>query len=91
MDERLAACVNRLPVESVYRWQGAVEEAAEVLLIVKTRRPLLDLLAARVRELHSYDVPELIVLPLVAGWPPYLAWIAAETTAPDRSPAEPDR
>ena len=87
VDERLAACVNRLPVESVYRWQGA----AEVLLIVKTRRPLLDLLAARVRELHSYDVPELIVLPLVAGWPPYLAWIAAETTAPDRSPAEPDR
>ena len=80
--ERLAACVNRLPVESVYQWQGQVEEAAEVLLIVKTRRDLLDALAARVTALHSYTVPEIIALPVVAGWPPYLQWIAAETTAP---------
>jgi periplasmic divalent cation tolerance protein len=77
--ERLAACVNRLPVESVYQWQGQVEEAAEVLLIVKTRRSLLDALAARVQALHSYDVPEIIALPIVAGSPPYLQWIAAET------------
>jgi len=78
--ERLAACVNRVPVESVYQWQGQVEEAAEVLLVIKTRRSLLDALAARVRALHSYTVPEIIALPIVAGWPPYLQWIADETT-----------
>ena len=86
VEERLAACVNLLPVESVYRWQGAVEEAAEVLLVVKTRRARLDALAARVRALHSYDVPEIIALPLVAGSPPYLQWIADETEAEDPSP-----
>jgi periplasmic divalent cation tolerance protein len=77
--ERLAACVNRVPVESVYQWQGQVEEAAEVLLIIKTRRGLLDALAARVRVLHSYTVPEIVALPIIAGWPPYLQWIAEET------------
>jgi periplasmic divalent cation tolerance protein len=79
--ERLAACVNRVPVESVYRWQGAIEEAAEVLLIVKTRRARLDALAARVQALHSYTVPEMVVLPIVAGWPPYLQWLVDETDA----------
>ena len=79
--ERLAACVNRLPVESVYRWQGAIEEAPEVLLIVKTRRARLVALAARVQALHSYTVPEMVVLPLVAGWPPYLQWLVDETSA----------
>ncbi len=79
VEARLAACVNLLPVESVYRWQGALEEAAETLLVVKTRRPRLDALAARVRELHSYTVPEMIALPVVAGWPPYLQWIDTET------------
>jgi periplasmic divalent cation tolerance protein len=79
VDERLAACVNRVPVESVYRWQGQVEEAREVLLVIKTRRGLLDTLAARVRALHSYTVPEIIALPIVAGWPPYLQWLADET------------
>jgi periplasmic divalent cation tolerance protein len=77
--ERLAACVNRVPVESVYRWQGQIEEAPEVLLIVKTRRASLDALAARVQALHSYTVPEMIALPIVAGWPPYLDWLAAES------------
>ncbi len=86
VEERLAACVNLLPIESVYRWEGALEGAAEVLLIVKTRRARLDSLAARVRALHSYDVPEIIALPLVAGWPPYLQWIADETEAEDPSP-----
>ena len=81
VEERLAACVNWTPIESVYRWQGAVEEAAEILLVAKTRRAVLDALAARVRALHSYTVPEIIALPLVSGWPPYLQWIAAETAA----------
>jgi periplasmic divalent cation tolerance protein len=79
VEERLAACVNRVPVESVYRWQGRVEEAAEVLLIVKTRRDRLDALAAHVRALHSYAVPEMVVLPIVAGWTPYLEWLADES------------
>jgi periplasmic divalent cation tolerance protein len=82
VEERLAACVNRLPVQSTYRWQGQIEEADEVLLIVKTVRTRLDALAARVRALHSYTVPEIISLPLVAGWPPYLAWVHAETQPP---------
>ncbi|HEY7060627.1 MAG TPA: divalent-cation tolerance protein CutA [Chloroflexota bacterium] len=77
--ERLAACVNRVAVESVYCWQGQIEEAPEVLLIVKTRRDRLDALAARVRALHSYTVPELVVLPIVAGWPPYLDWLGEST------------
>ena len=79
VDERLAACVNLLPVESIYRWQGQVEEAAETLLVIKTWRNRLDALASRVRALHSYAVPEIIALPLIGGWPPYLQWIADET------------
>ncbi len=77
---RLAACVNILsPVESVYRWKGAVEEASEWLLAIKTRRALFDPLAAAIKELHSYEVPEIVALPLVAGASSYLDWIAAET------------
>jgi periplasmic divalent cation tolerance protein len=79
VDERLAACVNLLPVESVYRWEGQVEEAAETLLVIKSRRARLDALAARVRALHPYAVPEIIALPVVSGWPPYLQWIVDET------------
>jgi periplasmic divalent cation tolerance protein len=82
VEERLAACVNLLPVESIYQWQGQVEEGAELLLVIKTRRALLDPLSARVRALHPYSVPEVIALPIEAGWPPYLQWIAAETQAP---------
>src|SRR5438128_8236824 len=82
VDERLAACVNLLPVESVYRWQGQVEEAAETLLVIKTRRARLDALAARLRALHAYAVPEIIALPVVSGWPPHLQWIVDETKPP---------
>jgi len=80
VDERLAACVNLLPVESIYRWEGQVETAAETLLVIKTRRDRLDGLVRRVRALHPYAVPEIIALPLVGGWPPYLQWIAEETS-----------
>ncbi len=82
VEERLAACVNLLPVESVYRWQGQLEEASEILLVVKTCHGRLDALAARVRALHSYTVPEIIALPLLAGWPPYLQWLEEETQPP---------
>jgi periplasmic divalent cation tolerance protein len=78
--ERLAACVNLIgPITSVYRWRGAVEHAEEVLLLVKTRQTRAGAVAKRIRALHSYEVPEVIVVPIVSGAADYLAWIAAET------------
>jgi periplasmic divalent cation tolerance protein len=80
VSEGLAACVNIAgPVRSIYRWQGKVEDAAEHLLIAKTRDDLLPALAERVRALHSYEVPEVLALPVLYGWPPYLAWVGEET------------
>ena len=86
VEERLAACVNLVtPLTSIYRWRGAVERAREVLLVIKTLRALVPRLAARVRSLHSYDVPEVIALPVVAGAASYLAWLSAETSTPRRT------
>ncbi|MDQ7857984.1 MAG: divalent-cation tolerance protein CutA [Armatimonadota bacterium] len=79
VDERLAACVNIVPgVRSLYRWQGRVEDAPEVLLLVKSVRPRLEAIVARVRALHSYSVPEVIAMPITGGSEAYLAWLAAE-------------
>ena len=79
--ERLAACVNRLPgVQSTYRWQGAVEQADEVLLLIKTTSSRLDALTVRLRALHPYELPELIAVEVRAGLPAYLDWVATETT-----------
>jgi len=76
VQERLAACVNIVPaITSIYRWQGEVHRDSEVLLIAKSRPELFDPLAARVKELHSYEVPEIIALPIVAGSRAYLSWI----------------
>lgn len=76
VQERLAACVNIVPaITSIYRWQGEVHTDSEVLLIAKSRAELFESLAACVRELHSYQVPEIIALPIVAGSPAYLSWI----------------
>lgn len=74
---KLAACVNVLdtPVRSTYRWKGKVEQAREFLLLIKTSRRRLPALQAEVARLHSYDVPEFIALPIVAGSPAYLAWL----------------
>lgn len=91
VDERLAACVNIIgPIRSIYRWQGQVEDAPELLLIGKTRQDLVPALAERVRALHSYQVPEVLALPVIGGWPPYLRWLAGETQAPSEAsqPAE---
>jgi len=77
--ERLAACVNVVPgIASIYRWQGEVQRDQEWLLVVKSRRDVLDDLVQRVRELHSYDLPETIALPLVGGSAPYLDWLVGE-------------
>ena len=76
VEERLAACANVVPgIRSIYRWEGAVHDDAEVLLVVKTRADRFEALARRVGELHSYDVPEVIALPVVAGSARYLAWL----------------
>jgi uncharacterized protein involved in tolerance to divalent cations/8-oxo-dGTP pyrophosphatase MutT (NUDIX family) len=82
VDDRLAACVSRIKsVQSVYRWQGEVEQSDEELLIIKTHKELFPALEARVRELHSYSVPEIIALPMVAGSPGYLGWLRGQLAA----------
>ena len=74
--EKLAACVNRIKsVRSVYRWQGQVEQSDEELLVIKTRKELFSALEKRVRALHSYSVPEIVALPVIAGSAGYLAWL----------------
>jgi periplasmic divalent cation tolerance protein len=81
VNERLAACVNILPeMESVYRWQGAVERERERQVIIKTTGRRLEALKQRVRALHPYEVPELIAVPITGGGEPYLAWLAESTT-----------
>ena len=72
----LAACVQILPeMESVYRWQGKIERSSEVLLLAKTTRGKFDDLEREVRALHSYDTPEIVAVPIVAGSAPYLEWL----------------
>jgi periplasmic divalent cation tolerance protein len=76
IEERLAACATLIPaVESIYRWQGAVETAAETLLLIKTGSDQLAALEARLHELHSYDTPEFLVLPVEAASHRYLEWL----------------
>lgn len=77
VDEQLCACVNLVPaVRSIYRWQHATCDEAEVLGVIKTTDDRLAALEARLVALHPYDVPELIALPVVGGHAPYLAWVA---------------
>jgi periplasmic divalent cation tolerance protein len=81
VEERLAACVNRIgPVRSVYRWQGKVEQSEEELLIIKTRNSLFAALAKRIHELHSYTVPEIIALPIIEGSDGYLRWLGEQVS-----------
>jgi periplasmic divalent cation tolerance protein len=76
VEEKLAACGNVLPqVRSIYRWQGKVEDAGEALLLLKTGRARFKELVERVRQLHPYEVPEVIALPIEAGYDVYLDWI----------------
>jgi len=80
VEERLAACVNiTRSVRSIYRWQGRVEDEQEVLMILKTKKSLFERLQERVKELHSYAVPEIIGLPVVEGSKKYLDWLGQET------------
>ncbi|HOB18969.1 MAG TPA: divalent-cation tolerance protein CutA [Candidatus Methanoculleus thermohydrogenotrophicum] len=79
IDARLAACVNVTGVQSCFRWEGTVSTEPEQLLIIKTQHSLLDQLITRIRGLHSYDLPEIIAIPIVGGYAPYLDWIGEET------------
>lgn len=83
VEQKLAACVNRLPaVNSVYRWQGAVERAIEVPLLIKSTRERLPEIQEVIRALHPYEVPEIVAIPVVAGLPAYLRWVVDETQPP---------
>jgi periplasmic divalent cation tolerance protein len=79
LEKRLAACVNLVAgARSLYRWQGAIEEAAEWLLIIKSRRDLWEELRAEIQRLHSYEIPEVLMLAIEDGSPPYLNWLNEE-------------
>jgi periplasmic divalent cation tolerance protein len=78
VEEGLAACVNIVgPIRSIYRWQGELQREAEHLLIIKSSAAIFAPLAARIRELHSYDIPEVIALPIDDGSAPYLQWLGS--------------
>jgi len=81
LEKRKAACVNILPrVSSIFWWQDKLDSAQEILLIVKTKASLVNEIVRLVREVHSYDVPEIIALPIVGGNRDYLEWIGKEVT-----------
>lgn len=83
VEERLVACGQHIaPIRSVFRWEGAVQEEAEARVALHTRRSLVDAVVARVVDLHDYDVPCVLALPVLGGNPAYRRWVAAETREP---------
>ena len=79
VEQKLAACVNILPgARSVYRWKGQMQDSAEWLLIIKSRRDLMDRLRSAIGKIHTYEVPELLAVPVVDGSESYLAWLDRE-------------
>jgi periplasmic divalent cation tolerance protein len=80
VDERLAACANLFPaVRSIYKWQAKVEDQNEVLILFKTRQEHFERLKSRILELHPYEVPEVLAIPVEQAYQPYLEWLARET------------
>jgi periplasmic divalent cation tolerance protein len=80
---RVAACVNILPkARSIYRWQEKIEDAGEWILLIKSRRDLLAALRAEIEKIHTYEVPEVIALPVVDGSEAYLGWLDGQLTTP---------
>src|SRR5436190_242630 len=78
VEERLAACANLFPaVRSIYRWEGKIHDENEVLVLIKTRADAVERLKARILELHPYEVPEVLAVPVESGYPPYLEWLSA--------------
>lgn len=80
LSAKLAACVTLLPVQSIYTWQNEIQQAEEWQLMIKSKLDRFSDLEAKIRELHSYEVPEMIALPIVAGSHPYLQWISQQVT-----------
>ena len=78
VEEHRAACVNITGVTSFYRWEGESCQDQEQLLIIKTTRDRADAVMSRIREIHSYELPEMIMLPVAGGYPPYLQWVRDE-------------
>lgn len=84
MEQRLAACVNVLsPCVSIYRWQGKIESAGEVPVLIKTRKQHYDRVEQLIKMMHPYELPEVIMVPITGGLPAYLQWIAATTLLSD--------
>lgn len=81
LQRRLVACVQLQDIHSFYRWEGAVQSDPEVLLLIKTRTAAYAALEASIRELHDYQVPEIVQLPITAGFADYLNWVREETRA----------
>lgn len=85
VEERLVACGNIVPgLVSLYWWRGELERSAEVLVVLKTTEQLVPRLLERLPQLHPYDVPELLILPVESGHPPYVEWVAEETRGGER-------
>ena len=82
IEEKLAACVQLMPIESFYFWQEKTQNEAEILLLIKTRTALFDSAVARIKENHSYTVPEIVALPFAAGFQGYFDWIGQVTADP---------
>jgi periplasmic divalent cation tolerance protein len=88
VEERLAACVNILgPARSIYRWRDKIEDEREYLLVIKTRAGLYSKVERRVHELHSYEVPEVVALPMATASTPYLKWLLDSTVHVRRASA----
>jgi periplasmic divalent cation tolerance protein len=80
VEEKLAACANVLPaIRSIYRWEGKLQDENEVLVLLKTRAENVERLKARILELHPYEVPEVLAVPVESGYQAYLDWLSAQT------------
>lgn len=80
VEQSLAACVNILPgLHSVYRWQGAIDSASELMLMIKTTQTRYRKLEDTIKKMHPYEIPEIISIPITGGFSPYLQWIGQET------------
>lgn len=82
LENRLAACVQTMPIQSAYRWKGTVQKEAETRMLIKTRVALYPEVEAYIRTHHPYEVPEIILLPITTGSEKYLSWIKEETEQP---------
>jgi len=82
VEARLAACVQLVHIRSTFSWEGAVEDASEVLVLMKTRTGVYERLQQFVCDNHPYDIPEILQIPVTAGYGPYLSWVNDNTTAP---------